>query len=90
MLIEHFPELNKMSDQKVDVTVDVVGENCPKPLIEARKALKKMDTGQIMEIVGNHPASRKEIPMAANKLKHEVVDVSDDDQGNWHILIKKN
>ena len=79
-----------MSEYRITVNVDVINENCPKPLIEARKALKKMETGQILEIVGNHPASRKEIPMASEKMKNEVLKVFDDEAGNWHIIIKKN
>lgn len=78
-----------MSDYKIDLKVDVINENCPKPLIETRKALKKIETGQVVEVIGRHAASRKEIPMAVEKMKHEVLNIADDDEGNWHIVIKK-
>ena len=46
-----------------EIKVDVRGETCPVPLVEARKALRKAAPGDVIEIVGTHPASKKEIPM---------------------------
>jgi len=51
----------------VEVSVDTRGMNCPQPLIEARKKLRKMDDGQVLEVIGDHGVSRKEIPMAVEK-----------------------
>lgn len=73
-----------MSEQKIDVT----GETCPVPLVEARKALRKAEPGEIVEIRGNHPASKKEIPMAVEALGLELVDVQEKD-GIWTIKIRK-
>lgn len=73
-----------MSKQKIDVT----GETCPVPLVEARKALKKASHGDVIEITGNHPASKKEIPMAVEALGLELVDVKEKN-GIWTIKIRK-
>lgn len=70
------------------VKVNVVGETCPVPLVEARKALRKASPGDIIEITGTHPASKKEIPMAVEALGLELVDVQE--EGNsWKIKIKR-
>ena len=45
------------------INVDSTGETCPIPLVEARKALRRAERGDIVEIRGTHPASKKEIPM---------------------------
>jgi tRNA 2-thiouridine synthesizing protein A len=74
----------KLSDLKVDVT----GETCPVPLVEMRKALKKAAPGEIVEVLGTHPASKKEIPMAVEALGYELVDV-EEIHGVWHIKIRK-
>jgi len=37
-------------------------------LVETRKALRKAKEVDIVEVVGTHPASRKEIPMAVKAL----------------------
>jgi TusA-related sulfurtransferase len=73
-----------MSEMKVDVK----GETCPVPLVEVRKALKKAEKGDILEVTGTHPASKKEIPMAVDALGSELLDVQEKD-GVWKIKIRK-
>ncbi len=71
-----------------EIKVDVRGETCPIPLVEMRKALRKAGPGDIIEIVGTHPASKKEIPMAAKALSVKII--SDEKSGNgWLIRLQK-
>lgn len=71
-----------------EILVDVRDETCPVPLVEMRKALRKASDGDIVEIIGTHPASKKEIPMAANALSVQVI--SDEQVGSeWKIRLKK-
>ena len=72
-----------------DVTVDVIGETCPIPLVEMRKAVMKAQKGQVIEVKGTHGASQKEIPMAVRSLGLELLNEETDDSGVWHIFIKK-
>ena len=71
-----------------DIYVDCRGETCPVPLVEVRKALRKAKPGDIVEVVGTHPASKKEIPMAVQALKLELLSVEGTDT-NWTIRIKR-
>jgi len=71
-----------------DIKIDVKGETCPVPLVEMRKALRKAAPGEIVEVEGTHPASKKEIPMAVEALGAELVDVEEKD-GVWKIRIRK-
>ncbi|MFX1252620.1 MAG: sulfurtransferase TusA family protein [Promethearchaeota archaeon] len=73
----------------VDIFIDVTKEVCPVPLIETRKALRKASGGQIIEITGMHPNSKKEIVMAAEMLKETVLEVQENENGQWRIFIKK-
>ena len=72
-----------------DIIVDVIGETCPMPLIEMRKAVMEADTGEVIEVVGTHGASKEEIPMAVSNLGLKLLGIEDDDQGHWHIFIQK-
>lgn len=72
-----------------DVVVDVVGETCPIPLVEMRKAVLKSQTGQVIEVKGTHGASRKEIPMALNSLGLEMLGDELDEEGVWHIFFRR-
>ena len=71
-----------------EIKVDVTGETCPVPLVELRKALRKAAPGEIVEVVGTHPASKKEFPMAVEALGSELVDVDEKD-GVWKIRVRK-
>ncbi|HOO90357.1 MAG TPA: sulfurtransferase TusA family protein [Syntrophales bacterium] len=69
-----------------DIKVDVRGETCPVPLVETRKALRKASPGDTVEIVGTHPASKKEIPMALKALGLKLKDIEEDGDV-WRIKI---
>lgn len=72
-----------------NVVVDVMGETCPIPLIETRKALRKAAEGDVVEVLGTHQASKREIPMAVKNLGLELIDVTDGDDGTWRIRIRR-
>jgi TusA-related sulfurtransferase len=71
-----------------DVKVDCRGETCPVPLVEVRKALRKASRGDLVEVLGTHPASKEEIPMAVKALGMEVVSVEGTDD-DWKICIRR-
>lgn len=71
-----------------EIKVDCTGENCPVPLVETRKALRKAKEGDLIEIIGTHPSSKKEIPMAVKALGLELIDVQEDN-GVWKIRIRR-
>ena len=72
-----------------DVLVDVVGETCPIPLVEMRKAVLKSQDGQVIEVKGTHGTSRKEIPMALNSLGLKILCDEIDEKGVWHIFFRR-
>ena len=71
-----------------EIKVDCTGETCPVPLVETRKALRKAKEGDIVEVIGTHPSSKKEIPMAVKALGLELIDIQEKD-GVWKIRIRK-
>lgn len=68
--------------------VDCRGQTCPVPLVEVRKALKRAKPGEVIEVLGTHPASKKEIPMAAQALRVELLSVEGTDT-DWRILLRR-
>lgn len=71
-----------------EVKIDVRGETCPVPLVETRKALRKATPGDVIEVTGTHPSSRKEIPMAVEALQLELLSVEGLDT-DWTIRIRR-
>ena len=71
-----------------DTKLDVRGETCPVPLVEVRKALRKAVPGDVLEVVGTHPSSKKEIPMAVKALGLELLSVEEEGD-TWTIRIRR-
>jgi tRNA 2-thiouridine synthesizing protein A len=71
-----------------EIKVDCTGETCPIPLVETRKALRKAKEGDIIEVTGTHPSSKKEIPLAVKALGLELLSQEEKD-GVWKIRIRR-
>lgn len=71
-----------------EIHVDCVGETCPVPLVETRKALRKAAPGDVVVVRGTHETSKKEIPMAVEALGLELLSVEEED-GVWVIRIRR-
>jgi len=69
-----------------EIKLDVRGETCPVPLVEVRKALRQAAPGDVVEVVGTHPSSKKEIPLAVKALKLELLSVEQEGD-TWKIKI---
>jgi tRNA 2-thiouridine synthesizing protein A len=85
------PEIKVDSDKETcpsNLKVNCIGQTCTVPLVETRKALKKAKEGDIVEITGTHPTSKKEIPMAVKALGLKLLSVDETD-GVWKIRIQK-
>jgi len=70
------------------IRVDCKGQNCPVPLVETRKAIRRAAGGDIIEVTGTHSSSKKEIPMAVEALGLELVEVREEG-GVWTIRIRR-
>lgn len=71
-----------------ELRLDCRGKTCPVPLVEVRKALRKAEPGMVIEVLGTHPSSKKEIPMAVKALKAELLSVEGTDT-DWKIRIRR-
>ena len=71
-----------------ELIVDVRSETCPVPLVETRKALRKAAEGDTVKIIGTHPASKEEIPMAASALGVNLISIEQSDD-EWIIILQK-
>jgi TusA-related sulfurtransferase len=75
-----------------DFTVDITGMKCPRPLIEARRAVKKAKIGNIIEFTGTkeEEISRKEVLIALENLKQTIIaDYYNSNGEIWHLFTKK-
>ncbi len=72
-----------------DQVLNTCGLTCPMPLLKTKKALKGMESAQILEILGNDPGSKNDIPGWGNKGNNEFLGMTDIDDGVTRYFIKK-
>ncbi len=70
-------------------TLDCTGLSCPMPLLKTKKAIKKMSSGQIIEIIGTDPGSKNDLPAFAERSDHEYLGEKEDGSVScFYIKIK--
>jgi tRNA 2-thiouridine synthesizing protein A len=72
-----------------DQTLDVRGISCPMPTLKTAKAIKGMTPGQILEVLGTDPGTKKDMPKLANKSGHEWLGFLDDAEGFYRFYLKR-
>ncbi len=73
-----------------ETQVDTTGQACPVPVLRTRRGLKAIESGKILEIIGDFFPAKKNIQDYAEKHGHEVIEVIEpDENGVYKIFIKK-
>lgn len=69
-------------------TLDVCGKICPYPDMDTMVTLKKMEKGEILEVLLDYPLSIERIPRNLKKQKHKLLAVEKLDGPNHRMLIE--
>lgn len=64
-----------MEEIKADMVEDTRGLACPMPVINTKKAISKLDTGQTLAVLATDFGSKSDIPVLVKRLGHELVEV---------------
>lgn len=70
-------------------SVDARGTACPGPLLEAKKAIGTIASGDIMEILSADEGTKVDIPKWCKKQGHDFLGILDEN-GYYKIFLKKN
>jgi len=77
-----------MSDIEVHATVDARDMVCTKPLMEVRKAMRPLETGQVLEVLCEPEISGSIQRVFIQVKKHDLICAEDTDS-HIRILIRK-
>jgi len=72
-----------------DQLLDMRGESCPIPDIQARKALENMNPGEVLIVIVDYPLSGERIPVSIQKEGHEIIKKISDKYGDIKIYIRR-
>ncbi len=68
--------------------LDVRGETCPYPMKKAIEAMERLPTGEVLEVLVDHPPAVDTIRMAANRYGFRM-DVEPAGSGEWRIYLRR-
>ncbi len=71
-----------------DQELDTSGLTCPMPVMKTKKALKKMDSGQVLHLIATDPATGDDIPGLVEEMGSSI-EATNEDGGKYHFYIKK-
>lgn len=71
-----------------DLTLNAVGKKCPMPVLMTKKELKKMSSGQTLELVVDDKGALKDVPALINKTGDSILETKEDGS-NITFMIQK-
>ena len=72
-----------------DQVLDAKGLNCPLPILKAKKALKSLGGGQILEVLSTDPGSVADFAAFCRTTGNELVE-QNEEGGIYTYLIRKS
>ena len=73
----------------IDKEVDARGMNCPLPILKAKKALSKMESGQLLKVVATDGGSLRDFQAFARQTGNELVEQQTQGVEFIHVLRRR-
>jgi len=77
-------------ETKIDQTLDCKGLSCPMPMMKLAKAMKSLNSGEVLEMLGTDPGTKSDLPKWCDKTGNEVLHQEEVEGGVFRYLIKKS
>ncbi len=74
---------------KIHKTIDARNFNCPVPIMKSKKALDKLDIGQVLETLATDPGSKRDIPAWIQVTGQQLISVEETSPEEFRFIIKK-
>jgi len=69
--------------------LDVTGTLCPLPILLAAREMRKLVTGDLLEIVGDDPGIREDMPIWCERAGHRLLEMEEEGAGRIRSLVAK-
>lgn len=76
-------------EKKIDETLDCKGLSCPMPMMKLAKAMKKLKSEQVLEMLGTDPGTKSDLPRWCEKTGNTLLEEGELDGGVFRFLIQK-
>lgn len=72
----------------VTLSLDTSGKSCPMPMIETNLTMKKLQAGDVLEIIATDVGTQKDIPSWCGRKGHTLLD-SSREQATFRYYVRK-
>jgi len=69
--------------------LDASGLNCPMPILRAKKALKDLNSGDVLRVIATDPGSVKDFEAFAKQTGNELLE-SNEEGGSFYYRLRKS
>lgn len=76
-------------ENKIDQTLDCKGLSCPMPMMKLAKALKGLNSGDVLEMLGTDPGTKSDLPKWCDKTGNSIIREDELEGGVFRVLILK-
>ncbi len=81
-----------MGDSMVDSApasvLDCTGLQCPLPVIKTAQAMKKIEIGQVLELIATDPGVEPDMKAWSSRTGNELVDITQDGDV-FHVFLRR-
>jgi TusA-related sulfurtransferase len=77
------------ASNKANVILDIRGVHCPGPIVEAKKLLNGMQTGEILKLISNCPGIRSDIVGWADTTGIKIISSVEAAAGEYEFFLQK-
>jgi tRNA 2-thiouridine synthesizing protein A len=74
----------------VDAELDAAGLRCPLPILKTRKALARLQGGQVLQVIATDPDSVRDFESFSQQLGHELLEARQDADRFYFLLRKRD
>ena len=71
-----------------DQVLDCTGMACPLPVVKTSQAVKKMDLGQVLELLATDPGVEPDMKAWSRRTGNELISIGARD-GVFHVLVRR-
>lgn len=72
-----------------DKKIDCLGLACPAPILKTKKAIKEMESGQILEMIADDPGSVNDMSAWSKHTGNPIIESDQPKDGVYRFLVKK-
>jgi len=73
----------------VDRELDLKGEVCPYTFVKSKLALEMMEPGEVLQVIVDHLPAVENVPRSLENEGQEILDVSQVNDTDWAITVRK-